>query len=90
MSLDHVIDVLMDIPMFRKVDRKRLKLFALMGQSLTFRAGERLFEQGDEGDAAYVVIDGEVEVLVPTETGEATVAVLGAKQIFGELAVLCD
>lgn len=90
MSLNEIVAVLGEIPMFRNVEPKRLKLFAVMGQTLTFRAGERLFEQGDEGDAAYVVLDGAVDVLIPTEGGETSVAVLGAKEIFGEMAVLCD
>lgn len=90
MSLDPVIDVLMEIPMFRKVDRKRLKLIAFMGQSLTFHTGERVFEQGDDGDAAYVLLKGKVEVLVEVDGKENPVAELGARQIFGELAVLCD
>ena len=45
---------------------------------------------GDEGDAAYVILEGAVDVLIPTDTGEISVAVLGAKEIFGEMAVLLD
>ncbi|MEM7422732.1 MAG: cyclic nucleotide-binding domain-containing protein [Pseudomonadota bacterium] len=90
MSLSEVVSVLGDIPMFRNVEAKRLKLLAMMGETLTFRAGERLFEQGDDGDAAYVVLSGAVDVLIPTDAGETSVAVLGAKEIFGEMAVLCD
>lgn len=89
-SLNEAVEVMHEIPMFRNVDAKRLKIFAFMGQTLTYRAGERLFEKGEEGDAAYVIISGEVDVLVPTPSGEISVAVLGAKQIFGEMAVLCD
>ncbi len=90
MSLSQAVDVMREIPMFRNIDPKRLKLFALMGETLMFRAGERLFEKGDEGDAAYIVLDGEVDVLIPTGDGETSVAVLGKKEIFGEMAVLCD
>lgn len=90
MSLNDAVAVMMEIPMFRNVDQKRLKMFALMGETLTYRAGERLFEKGDDGDAAYIVIAGAVDVLVPFEGREATVAVLGSKEIFGEMAVLCD
>lgn len=90
MSLNQAVDVMLETPMFRNVDKKRLRLFAFMGETLTYRAGERLFEKGDEGDAAYVIIEGEVNVLVPIEGGEAAVATLGAKEIFGEMAVLCD
>ena len=90
MSLNQTVDAMREVPMFRNVDPKQLRLFAFMGETLSFRAGERLFEQGDEGDAAYIVIEGQVEVIVPTPAGEAAVAVLGEKEIFGEMAVLGD
>ena len=90
MSLKMIVKVLAEVPLFRNVDPKQLRVFAMMGESLTYRAGERLFEKGDDGDAAYVVINGEVDVLVPTDQGEASVAVLGAREIFGEMAVLCN
>jgi len=90
MSLNDTVDVMREVPMFRKVDPKQLRLFAFMGETLTYRAGERLFEKGDDGDAAFIIRKGEVDVLVPTEAGETSVAVLGEKEIFGEMAVLCD
>jgi CRP/FNR family transcriptional regulator, cyclic AMP receptor protein len=90
MSLDQAVCVMMEVPMFRNVDPKRLRLFVLMGETLTYRAGERLFEKGDEGSAAYIILDGRVDVLVPVEGGETAVATLGAREIFGEMAVLCD
>ena len=89
MTLNRTVDAMREVPMFRNVDPKQLRLFAFMGETLTYHAGERLFEKGDEGDAAYIVIEGEVEVLVPVDGGEASVAVLGEKEIFGEMAVLC-
>lgn len=90
MNLEEAVDVMREIPMFRNVDDKRLRLFAFMGQTLTYMTGERLFEQGEDGDAAYIILEGEVDVLVPAADGEISVAVLGQKQIFGEMAVLCD
>lgn len=90
MNLKEIVCVLCEIPMFRNVEEKRLKLFAMMGQTLTYRQGERLFEKGDDGDAAYVILDGSVDVLIPVDSGEISVAVLGSKEIFGEMAVLLD
>ncbi|HET7409063.1 MAG TPA: cyclic nucleotide-binding domain-containing protein [Paracoccaceae bacterium] len=90
MSLNDAVNVMMEVPMFRNVEPKRLRLFAFMGETLTYRAGERLFEKGDDGDAAYIIIDGTVDVLVPVEDGEFPVATLGAREIFGEMAVLCS
>ncbi len=90
MSLNHAVQVLEEMPLFRNIDLKRLRVVAMMGESLTYRAGERLFEKGDEGDAAFIIINGEVEVLVPVDGGEQSVATLGRGEIFGELAVICD
>lgn len=90
MSLKRSVDVLTDMPLFRKIDGKRLRVIAMMAEQLSFRAGERLFEKGDEGDAAFIVLDGEVDVLVPVGSGETSVAVLGPGQIVGEMAVLTD
>lgn len=90
MNINEIVCVLCEIPMFRKVEEKRLKLFSMMGQTLTYRASERLFEQGDDGDAAYVILEGSVDVLIPTDTGETCVATLGPKEIFGEMAVILD
>ncbi len=55
-----------------------------------FEAGELIFSEGDPGDAAYVIVEGEVEIW--TGTGEARRA-LGLNvegEVFGELALLRD
>jgi len=90
MALNRAVTTMQEIPLFRNVDPKQLKVVAMMGESLTYRAGERLFEKGDEGDAAFIIIDGAVEVLARVDGHESSVATLGKGEIFGELAVLCD
>ena len=90
MSLNQSVQVLQEMPLFRNVDPKQLRVVAMMSESLTYRAGERLFEQGDEGDAAFIILEGEVEVLVRSDGTEQSVAALGKGEIFGELAVICD
>lgn len=89
-NITDVIDVLQEAAIFRNIDAKRLKLVAYLGQTLEYHVGERLFERGDEGDAVFVVLEGEVEVIVPTAAGEAPVAVLGKYEIFGEMGVFSD
>jgi CRP-like cAMP-binding protein len=90
MSLNRAVQVLQEMPLFRNIDLKRLRVVAMMGETQAYRSQERLFEKGDEGDAAFIIIDGEVEVLVPVDGGEQSVAILGEGEIFGELAVICD
>ena len=55
-----------------------------------FRRGETIFHQGDPGDALFVLASGSVKVVLPSDEGAepAIVAILGAGEFFGELAIL--
>lgn len=90
MSLQRTLSVLKDMPLFKRVDEPRLRVIALMGEITTLRAGERLAEKGEQGDAAFVVIAGTVDIRIPTAGGEVSVAHLGRGEIVGEMAVITD
>ena len=90
MSIGAAVGAMRETALFRKVDEKRLKLVAMMGETLTYRPGERLFERGDPGDAAFIVIHGAVDVILEVDKVETVVATLGEGEIFGEIAVLCE
>ena len=90
MSLNEEVDLLRKIPLFAKIEPSKLKLLAFTSERLTFGPGQELFRQGDVGDKAYVIIDGEADVLVDSEGGELVVAKLGKNDIVGEIAILID
>lgn len=90
MSLKEEVDVLRSIPLFAKLEPAKLKLLAFTSQRLTYEAGQPLFHQGDPGDAAYIVLEGEAEVLINTPQGPVRVAQIGRHAIIGEVAILCD
>ncbi|MCR9175574.1 MAG: cyclic nucleotide-binding domain-containing protein [Alphaproteobacteria bacterium] len=90
MSLQEEVELLRNIPLFRKIEPSKLKLLAFTSERLTFQDGHRLFAQGDAGDAAYIIIDGTAEVKIDTDGGEITVASLGKGDVVGEIAILCD
>lgn len=51
--------------------------------------GQTLFQQGDEGDALYAVIDGLIRISVVGRAGKAlTLALLEPGDLFGEIALL--
>lgn len=53
-----------------------------------FQDGEMIINQGDEADCMYVILDGEVEIILDIGTGETLqLAVLGEDEVFGELAL---
>lgn len=50
-------------------------------------AGDVLIRQGELGDTAYLILDGEFEVVTETALGQVAVATLGPQEIVGEGAV---
>ena len=90
MALNEEVDALRSIPLFARVAPSQLKLIAFTSERLTFPAGRELFHQGDEGDVAYIVLDGSADVILDTPDGELTVARLGRNDIIGEMAILMD
>lgn len=90
MSLNEEVDLLRNIPLFTRIEPSKLKLLAFTSERLTFRAGQDLCVQGDMGDAAYIIIEGDADVLVDTPNGVITVAQVGKNDFVGEIAILCD
>ncbi len=92
MSLEHEVKLLRNIPLFQNIEASKLKLLAFTSERLNFGAGDVLFRQGEMGDAAYIVIEGEADVVIENKdiSAESVVATLGANSILGEIAILCD
>lgn len=89
-SLEQEVSSLRRIPLFAHIDTAKLKLLAFTSERLAFESGQELFRQGDPGDAAYVILDGEADVLVDTPAGELRVAHFKRNAFVGEIAILCD
>jgi CRP/FNR family cyclic AMP-dependent transcriptional regulator len=90
MSLAKDVEVLRNIPLFAKVEPAKLKLLAFTSERLEYLAGDELFHQGDYGDAAYIILEGQADILVDSPKGAVKVATLGRNDIIGEIAILCD
>ena len=90
MTLQDDVELLRNIPLFAKIEPSKLKLLAFTAQRLTYNAGDSLFHQGDEGDSAYIIVDGDADVLVDSPSGPITVATVGKNDFVGEIAILCD
>lgn len=90
MSLTKDMEVLRSIPLFAKIEPAKLKLLAFTSERLSFMEGDEVCREGDTGDAAYIILDGQADISVKTASGSLTVATLGKNDIIGEIAVLCD
>ena len=88
MSLLQEYELLRRIPVFSEIEPAKLKLLAFMSERVGFDDGKFVCRQGDQADAAYLIIEGEAEIILEGPAGPITVATLGANDIVGEMAIL--
>jgi len=83
--------LLRELPLFANLDSSKLRLLAFTSDRKTYEPNELVVKQGDQGDAAYVVLDGEAEVVLEGPDGDEQILyVMSRGQVLGELAMLCD
>lgn len=90
-ALDHVspvtaqaLAILSKLPFFAPLEPQALESLAHNAQISTVKAGETVFRQGGPGDRFYVIVSGEVEVLVDDQRARTE----GPGEYFGEIALL--
>lgn len=57
-------------------------------QRQTLQAGDQIFKEGEEGNMAYVVQSGEVEIFKIVDGVETVLGRVGQGGIFGEMALI--
>jgi CRP/FNR family transcriptional regulator, cyclic AMP receptor protein len=57
-------------------------------QRQTLQAGDRIFKEGDEGNLAYVVQSGEIEIFKDINGKNVVLGHVGQGGIFGEMALI--
>jgi CRP/FNR family transcriptional regulator, cyclic AMP receptor protein len=83
-------EMLRRVPFFGGLDSAKLKLLAFTSRALKFAPGEALMRKGEAADSAYVILDGEVEIIGETTAGEFVVAVVGRNELQGEMGVIMN
>lgn len=86
--LNAEISALGQVPLFSEMDASRLKLLAFTSERLTYTKGEDLFHQGDPGTAAYVILNGAVDIIVGEGEEELVVNHLEQNELVGDMALL--
>jgi CRP-like cAMP-binding protein len=75
---------LKSIDLFASVPGEDLAQIALIATEERCEAGDEIFAEGDVGDALYVVLEGKVRI----HRADESLAELGSRACFGEMAVL--
>lgn len=55
---------------------------------VTFGAGDVILTEGEDGDTAFLLVSGKVEVVLGTGAKAKTVATLRGGEVFGEMSLL--
>jgi len=80
-------EILRQAPLFAGLDDDAASTLATSMSDVGLRRGEILFNEGDEGDQLYVVVDGKIKLGRTSPDGrENLLAILGPGQMFGELS----
>jgi len=88
MSLEQEVELIRQFPIFSKIQPAMQKLLCFSAERLTFDSGQVIFNAGDAGDSAYIVIDGKVEISVPTPAGPIVINTMGRNELLGEIAIV--
>jgi uncharacterized membrane protein len=80
--------LLRSIPLFEGLTDDDLQALASALKPRTFQAGQMIFEQGDAGNAMYIVESGDVNIHLPGEgSRRISLADIARGEFFGELAL---
>ncbi len=90
MAIAAEVECLKSVPLFNGLDPRRLKLIAFTSDRMNYEPGAVLFRQGDDSDAAFVILDGHAHVMIDTPAGPIKVAVLGPNSLVGEMGVMTN
>jgi CRP-like cAMP-binding protein len=77
-------------PLLRQMTERALKSLMTGSVVVEIGANEHLIRQGTPSDAAYLLVDGEVDVLVENSYGPVHMARLSAGAVVGEIGVFTD
>jgi CRP/FNR family transcriptional regulator, cyclic AMP receptor protein len=81
-----IINLLRDLDLFKGLGDGELRKVARLFTQKLFRPGEKIFDRDDAGSEAYVVMRGQIEILLDENT--VPIAAMGQGQVFGELSFL--
>lgn len=77
------------VPFFDGLSREALAMLAEVTAEEQHGQGTRIFQYGDPGDKLFMILEGKVRISRQVSgMGEEALAVLGAGQVFGEVALL--
>jgi CRP/FNR family transcriptional regulator, cyclic AMP receptor protein len=87
-AVEHAEDVLRRAPLFEALDEQETKALQAGVTDVELARGDRLFDEGDDGDRLYVVLEGKIKLTRTSADGrENLISLIGPGEMFGELSL---
>jgi signal transduction histidine kinase len=81
--------ILKKVPFFSRLSDQDLQKLISMGETISLRVNQVVYQEGDESESMFVILDGRVRIYKVDDRGrDLELATLAAGDFFGELALL--
>jgi CRP/FNR family transcriptional regulator len=81
--------LLQSIPLFSDIPQEQLRSLVRVLERRTYRKGQIILHQGDEGDSMFAIVSGRVRIYLLSPDGhEWSVYICDAGDFFGEMSLL--
>jgi len=88
MSVRASAETLRSLPLFAACDDAHLHVLAFAGERVDFAIGEHIVIEGKRADSAYLILDGEANIISRNQYGEAEVETAVPGTFIGETAMV--
>ena len=83
-GVEDKLAILRGVPLFADLDERGLQAVSILAREVTFRAGDVLMVEGEDGDAFFVIVEGTVRI----ERGDRTIRSMTSGGFLGEIALV--
>ena len=89
MNSENIIFFLKEVPLFCNLSEEELSQFAQIAKERFFEKGQAIFYEEDMGTSFYLIVSGQVKIVVLSNDGrEHILGLLNEKNFFGEMSLL--
>ena len=81
-------ETIRQVPLFAALSDDELSWLWTASKRMAVRPGDRVIEEGAVGDALFIVLSGELEVVKNDGGRDIVLATRGAGQVIGEMSIL--
>lgn len=88
MAIEDDIRMLGGVRLFADLTDAQLKIIAFSGEHVDFQQGQFLYRKGDKSTAAFVILDGNAEVVISADKKVSDTILIEPGAFAGEIGVL--